>query len=103
MEPNISDRATILLSVQRALLGAVPASLRAVACGADRSTIKIKFIFDGDIDPADYEAAQIVSTEVVADFAKPWTISEEIVRIDAPAILSNHGLEWWAYARRERP
>jgi hypothetical protein len=46
-------RTTLLLSVQRALLGAVSARVRAVTCDRKEAEIKLQFLFDGDIDEAD--------------------------------------------------
>lgn len=86
---EMSIRQNLLLSVQRALLGAVPAGLREVSCGWSRQEIKLLFVFDGEIDQDDYESAKIVGSEVIADFSAPWTISEEIVRLDYPAGLHN--------------
>jgi hypothetical protein len=66
MAPMIetSVRQTLLLSVQRALLGAVPAALREVSCGWSGQEIKLRFVFDGEIHPDDYESSQIVGSEV---------------------------------------
>jgi hypothetical protein len=97
----IETGATILLSVQRALLGAVPHNLRAVTCNWVGTEIKLRFVFDGEIDEENYESAGIVGTEVVADFPSPWTISEEIVRLDYPASLCAAALLLWAYRRKE--
>jgi hypothetical protein len=94
-------RATLLLSVQRALLGAVPHNLRAVTCDWEGTEIKLRFVFDGEIAEENYEDAQIVGTEVVADFPAPWTISEDIVRLDYPGGMCPGALALWAYLRKE--
>jgi hypothetical protein len=96
-------RTALLLSLQRALLGAVPASLRAVTCDSDGTEIKLRFVFDGPIDPDSREAAHVVGTEVAADFWHdvPWTVSEDIVRLDHPADLRPLAFPHWAYARKE--
>jgi hypothetical protein len=78
MEDPAQIRVRLLLSIQRALLGAVPATLREVACGWEGTEVKLRFVFDGEIDTDDYEGAQIVGSEVIADFSEPWTILEEI-------------------------
>lgn len=95
-------RAFLLLSVQRALLGVVPAALRAVTCDWQAKEIRIQFVFDGEIADDDRECVQIAGTEVIADFASDWTISEEIIRIDSPANLGAYALAHWAYERKER-
>ena len=105
MEDPAHIRMRLLLSVQRALLGAVPASLREVSCGWERTEVKLRFVFDGDIDPDDYEGARIAGSEVIADFSEPWTIAEEIVRIDHPTDLRESrtdGTMLLAYERKER-
>ena len=104
MDEPAQMRVRLLLSIQRALLGAVPATLREVTCRWEGTEVKLRFVFDGEIDPHDYSGAQIAGTEVIADFSEPWTISEEIVRIDYPTDLR----EWrpagnmvLAYQRKE--
>jgi hypothetical protein len=95
----------LLLSVQGALLGAVPATLREVTCGWEGTEVKLRFVFDGAIEPDDYKGAQVASTEVIADFSEPWTIWEEIVRIDHPTDLRESrpvGNMVLAYLRKER-
>jgi hypothetical protein len=61
----------------------------------------VSFVFDGEISPDDRDSAQAATTEVIADFSEPWTITEEIVRLDAPADLRPAALGLWAYQRRE--
>jgi hypothetical protein len=102
---EMSIRQSLLLSVQRALLGAVPAALREVSCGWSGQEIKLRFVFDGEIDQDDYESSKIVGSEVIADFSAPWTISEEIVRLDYPAGLHDEkddATMTLAYRRKER-
>lgn len=97
-----ADRATLLLSAQRALLGVVPASLRAVFCELDGTRILLRFVFDGEIDSDDRENMQVVGTEVASDFPAVTLIEEEILRADAPADLRPYALAACAYWRRER-
>jgi hypothetical protein len=97
-----SIRAKLLLSAQRALLGAVPANLRAVTAGWTGAQITLRFLFDGEISASDRESAQIVGTEVISDFPSPWTIEEEILRLDQPADLGAKALAHWVYLRKER-
>ena len=80
-------RTKILLSIQRALLGAVSAALREVSCGWQGKQINLRFVYDGEISKSDIEAAHIVGSEVIADFPADWDIEEDIVRLDAPAKL----------------
>ncbi|QKD02640.1 hypothetical protein [Mesorhizobium loti] len=94
-------RAKLLLSVQRALLGAVSPRLRAVTCGWEGFEITLRFVFDGEVADPDLEDAGIVATEVAADFPAPWTVDEEIARLDHPDDLRRGALALWAYWRKE--
>ena len=105
MEDSAQVRVRLLLSVQRALLGAAPAALRAVTCGWEGTEVRLRFVFDGNIDPDDYEGAQIAGTEVIADFPESWTIAEEIGRVDYPTDLPESrpvGNTILPYQRKER-
>lgn len=79
----------------------MPSTLRAVTCDWQGTHIRIQFVFDGDIADDDRDRAQIASTEVIADFASPWTISEDIARVDYPADIGPSALANWAYLRKE--
>lgn len=95
-------RLNLLIFTQRALLFAVPPSLRAVTCGWEGTKVTLRFLFDGPISEDDAESARIVGTEVVAGFPAPWTVCEEIERVDCPADLRPAALPLWVYARKER-
>ncbi len=99
---DVEIRTKLLLSVQRALLGAVSPSLREVSCGWQDHKISLRFVFDGKILETDREAAHIVGSEVIADFPDDWDIDEDIVRLDAPAkLVLPHDKSVLAYRRRE--
>lgn len=101
MSRDDNFRIRLLLSLQGALLGAVPPTLRSVTCGWEGTEIKLLFLFDGVISEHDEECARIVTTEVIADFTAPWTIAEEIERRDYPADRRDRALPLWVYARQE--
>lgn len=94
-------RLNILIFAQRGLLFAVPPTLRAVTCGWSGTNVKVRSVFDGPISEDDEESARMVGTEVVAAFPLPWTLTEEIVRLDYPADLRSEALPLWVYARKE--
>ena len=96
-------RAELLLSLQRALVGAVPASLRAVTCDWDETKITLRYIFDGPASPYDADALLAVGAEVASDFRDTVALDEQIVRVDHPAGLAPHFLRAWAYMRKEGP
>jgi len=99
---DLEIRTKLLLSLQRALLGAVSPALREVSCSWEGKQIKLRFVYDGEISEEDRDAAYIVGAEVIADFPADWDIEEDIARLDAPAKLAlperNAVL---AYRRRE--
>jgi hypothetical protein len=61
-------RIRLLLSAQRALLGAVTPNIRAVHCGMEEKFVFLQFTFDGDYSDEDRERCDIVATEVIANF-----------------------------------
>jgi hypothetical protein len=95
------ERSAVLLSLQRALLGAVPSSLRGVTCGWDDQRITLRFIFDGPIHEDDEQEMYVVGAEVVADFKALVSIDEQVIRVDSPEKLTGYALQAWAYMRRE--
>ena len=96
-------RAELLLSLQRALVGAVPASLRAVTRDSTETSITLRYVFDGPIDYDDEESMRVVGAEVASDFPPDVAIDEQIVRSDHPTGLTPHFLRAWAYMRKEEP
>ena len=93
------NRKEILLSVQRALLGAVSPALRGVTIDWDRETIRIIAFFDGLISDDDIESMSVVETEVMADFLPEYSVSMETKRFDSPSQITC--LKAWAYYRKE--
>jgi hypothetical protein len=96
---DLSLTASLLLSVQRALLGEVPPALRGVTVAWHDQVILIRSYFDGPITDGDREAMSCATSEVIADFPAPWTIEDDVVRCDAPEPLEC--LAAWAYHRQE--
>lgn len=92
------DRALLLLSAQRALLGEVSECLRAVAISRRGKAIRLEFYFDGAIGFEDREGAERVASEVVADFPD-GEIETKLRRVDAPEPLETRG--HWVFRRRE--
>lgn len=96
-------RAEVLLSLQGALVGVVPASLRAVTCDWAETKITLRYIFDGPVHPDDVGGMLAVGAEVASDFRDTVALDEQMVRVDHPAGLAPHFLRAWAYMRREGP
>ncbi len=64
-------------NVQRALLGAVSESLRAVSIDAGNNKIYYRCIFDDKATKNEKQLLSIAASEVVADFPETFTINEE--------------------------
>jgi hypothetical protein len=99
---NISDRQSLLLSLQRALLGEVHVQLRQASIEADEpsKTIHLRYEFDGDPSDQAAESCSVASAEVIADFPVPWQLHEQYLAVPEPAKLAP--LANIAYLRAER-
>jgi hypothetical protein len=89
------------MSAQRALLGAVPSSLRAVSLEWRGDTIHFRAVFATDATEDDVELVSIAATEVIADFVAPATIHEEWIHLDPPAKPEH--LKYLVFLRAEKP
>lgn len=69
----------VRLSAQRALLGAVPTSLRSFSVEVTGNVIHTRSIFDGTETPDHRELLSCVATEIISDFLPPFTIDEEFL------------------------
>ena len=98
--PAITQRIKVLLSCQRALLGAVTPNLRQVQVDWKDNHITLYFVYNGDFTEEDIEEAECVATEVIASFPFDYTIETKYLRIDFPQTI---GLlaQACVYARKE--
>ena len=78
---NLELRKSLLLSAQGALLGAVPATLRAVSLDVEEQTIVFRAVFEPGASEDDRELVSVAATEVIADFPAPWMIREDFVEL----------------------
>ena len=100
-------RSSVLLSVQRALLGEITPGMRAIAVDWDAERIRIRVFHDGPWEASieeDFDGCAI--TQVIADF--PWPergdprVDHEFVRLDAPNPLPDLPDDGaYVYARNE--
>ena len=97
----IPERSQLLLSLQRALLGAVHSQLRQASIELDPSSqlVRVRFEYDGPPDPAVKESCSGAATEVIADFPAPWDLDVQHRVVPYPERLI--GLEYVAYRRSE--
>jgi hypothetical protein len=104
MTANDPTDAEIALSLQRALLGAVSARLRAVGFLRSGNEIVVTFVFDGEASGDDVESAQIVTTEVISDFPAPeLQCLEHVLRVDSPLPVPHPQLGRLVFLRKEAP
>jgi hypothetical protein len=96
------NRAAVLLSMQRALLGCVTSGLRVVAVAWDDHRIAARFVYDRE----DAEHAELVSeveTQVLADFAPEVTTEFTVEIVPTPTAIAIEAGEVCVYARSEPP
>jgi hypothetical protein len=93
-------RVRLLLSMQRALLGMIYPSVRAIAVGFDQLK-KLKVIYYLDREPVedDYESISELTTEVIADI--DFQEVEELCIYSQDPISKLDGLNSWVYIRKE--
>ncbi len=92
---------SLLLSLQGALVGNVPSSLRGVTIDWMDKKLTIRFVYSGNISDDDLESLRVVVTEVIADFPEDYIINDEYVRVDEPTSLRFYTLRLWAFKRKE--
>jgi len=97
----IPHRSELLLSLQRALLGAVHSQLRQASIELDPSSqlVRVRFEYDGPPDPAIKESCSGAATELIADFPAPWDLDVQHRVVPYPEQLT--GLKYVAYRRAE--
>ncbi|GBF07290.1 hypothetical protein DAERI_130120 [Deinococcus aerius] len=93
------ERATVALSVVRALLGAVTPEIRRVGFVMDGRRIQILCIHDGAPSESLSEEMNDVEAEILGDFAADVSVEIQLVRLDAPAAIEREAV--WVYARKE--
>jgi hypothetical protein len=94
------DRPAVTLSLSRALLGEVTASLRAVQFELSERRLDIFCIFNGDISDDDRESMSCVETEVMADFPDA-SVQVHYLRIDRPAPVLMTQDRYAVFARKK--
>lgn len=102
MKPDDLTWDKLLLHIQRALVGQVSSSLRAVVLRLNGNSALIKFFFDGEITDLDWSDVHGVYGEGLAYYYDP-DIQLEVNRLDMPKKLPSleKGNESWVFMRRE--
>jgi hypothetical protein len=80
---NIPTRTQLLLSLQRALLGAVHPVLRCASIEADetRSLVRLRFECEGELSSVVRESLSIAAAEVASDLASGWQLDEQHIMV----------------------
>lgn len=73
----------ILLSTKRALKGEITQNMRALYVTLENFTIKLLFIYNGEITDNDQDNIGYISSLIIADFNE-YKIDEKAIRIDYP-------------------
>ena len=90
MDSVVDLRTRVLLSLQRALLGAVFPSLRGVTVEWDERNVHIICYLHGPAAASEVATLSCVETEVIADLPD-HKVRLDAVRCDAPAKMSSLG------------
>jgi len=78
---------SLRLSVQRALLGHIPPSLRSVSVEYRGTEIAAYFVFDGEPSDDDKELLSCAASELISDYSDPYILKEEYLAISYPAAI----------------
>jgi hypothetical protein len=98
---SIVDHVPIMLSANRALLGAVFPQLRAVLVSAWGNKWRVRFYVDGEITRDEHETLSIAATEIVSDMPHDLKWEETIERLDYPTAIPSSPEFTWVYERKE--
>jgi hypothetical protein len=98
---DLSNRACLLMSLQRALLGEVHAQLRQASIEVDAKLqlVRLRFEYDGPPKSVVQKSCSCAAAEVIADFPSPWQLEEQHDAVPFPNALRS--LEHVAYLRAE--
>jgi len=94
-----SELSNLRLSALRALLGAIPTSLRAYSVEFSGQVIRARSVFDETWIDEHKELLSVVGTEIVSDFHTAFTIEEEFLSVPKSEPMEN--LAHLIYLRHE--
>jgi len=95
-------RVRVLLSVQRALLGHIGTTVRAIMCRWTEGEIHLRAVFDGEINDEDADAISEAETEVIADFPSQVAVRFKLERRDYPTLIKQEIDEVAVFRRMEK-
>jgi len=86
------ERSSILLSVQRAMIGTVTPNMQAITISYKNMPIILRVYFKTKPTQNEYELIKEITSEIVADFEEITDIKEEIFVNQKPECLED-----WVY------
>ena len=93
-------RVSVLLGMQRALLGCIGPAVRKIMCRWNEREVLARVVFDGEKGKVDAEAMSEAETEMMADFPN-HTVSLKLERCDSPAKITQSRDEQTVFSRLE--
>jgi len=93
-------RISVLLAVQRALLGAIGPKLRGVTVGWSEAEVRVRCLYCGPITDLDRESMNEVEAQLLGDFPEDH-VEVVLESYDEPFALAGRVLDAWVYCRRE--
>jgi hypothetical protein len=95
----VDERVLLLLSVQRALVGAVSPSLYGVCVAFEAKTVLLTLYIAETASEEEVEDLRVVGTEVIADFSESFVVDDRFVPVaDLDEPLPTVGD--WVYLQR---
>ena len=95
----MDNRAKVLLSVQRALLGEVTPDLRGVSVEVNDNRVRLTSYFADKVTEDQKDVVSTITAEVAADLPHDWTIEDDLVTAPVSGRLPENVI--WAYRRKE--
>ena len=95
-------RVCVLLSGQRALLGHIGITVRAITCRWTQNEIYVRVVFDRGISDDDAETISEAETEVIADFPATIAVDFKLERCDYPTLIKRYSDEHAVFGRLEK-
>ena len=97
------SRVTLLLEIQRAILGRVTPNLRMVTADGNEDEIHLIFYYNDEISEEENEMAEDASTEIISGFSNQ-TLNLEIIRLASPKKMPTlKEIAYWRFESSSYP
>jgi hypothetical protein len=97
----MSFNSSLILSLHRALHGAIPVNLRGLKVKINGDTLFWIGYFDGEPTEEEKEILSVACTEVIADFPNIDSVKEEYINYPSPLKMEVANLYDWGFLRWE--